>query len=587
MSIPQHISDLLQAYFEGDTSPEITEGIERWLKEDPANLRLFAEYGVIEDMLFSEQQSIDSEAVHTVINELEPSTAPGFVDMLQQPMFESGEQTGPTNQLTGRDFFAAGSYLLRHSLTPKVISVLAVAAVLLLGVMLAIVFLSDRTDDSQPIVEVPGSVDKTTGVQPIVATLTSEYDVQWVGTPPLDVGVGLQAGQRLTLTQGFAEITTKHGAVAILEAPASIELLDHPNAIRLNRGKLVGLCHTESSKGFLVRTEHADIVDIGTEFGVEIDSGGTLFAHVFQGDVEVVVPRPDQRGTSKQLSTGQGAVVTLGGIIQDKPVVATTFVRQEEFEIRREASISPYHRWLAQRYALRHDPDTVLYFDFEDVADARVINRAQAASSGSGSGTVMGAEPSTGRFGQQSEGLALDGQDAVALNLPERYSAVTIAGWFYIEKQKNWMSALLSSDDWGPPGGVHWQLNDSNTLTAEKCAAGNEKGDFKITTAPLGFEPQAGRWVHLAVVMDTGTLESHLYVDGRLAGQGPLSDAESIRIGAAQIGNWNNVAGVVTGHRERGFTGRIDELVVLKRAMSAEEIKAMHQDQWRGTAVTR
>ena len=579
---------LIHDVLHGNASSRDRQRLSDWITAGEANAKAYLRIAMDERAIQANLERAEAKSVEQLADSPDDSNAGAVLAELAQ--FEARAEQAPihidsSGPLTRKAYVSALSYVIKHTFTPKRIAIMATAAVLLIGVVLTIVFLSDKTDYAPPIVEVPGSVDKTIGVQPIVATLTSEYDAQWGGTPPLDVGVGLQAGQRLTLTQGFAEITTKHGAVAILEAPASIELLDHPNAIQLNWGKLVGLCNTEPSKGFLVRTEHADIVDIGTEFGVEIDSGGALFAHVFQGEVEVVVPRPDQRSTSKQLSAGQGAVVTLGGIIRDEPAVATTFVRHEEFEIRRDASISPYHRWLAQRHALRQDPDTVLYFDFEGVSDDRVMNKAQAASPRSG--TIIGAEPSNGRFGQQSEGLAFDGEGAVALDLPEPYSAVTIAGWFYIEKQKNWMSVLLNSDDWRPPGGVHWQLNNSNTIAVEKRAAGNEESDFKITTAPLGFEPQAGRWVHLAVVMDTGTLESHLYVDGRLAEQGALSDAEPIRIGAAQIGNWNNVAGLVTGHRERGFVGRIDELAVLKRAVSAKEIEAMHQDQWRGAAAAR
>ena len=59
---------------------------------------------------------------------------------------------------------------------------------------------------------------------------TTEHDAVWDRQP----GEDLYAGQRLTLTQGFAEITTTRGAVAILEAPVTIELLNNDNALRLH-----------------------------------------------------------------------------------------------------------------------------------------------------------------------------------------------------------------------------------------------------------------------------------------------------------------------------------------------------------------
>jgi len=115
-------------------------------------------------------------------------------------------------------------------------------------------------------------------------------------------GDQLHANQRLTLTAGFAEITTNDGAVAILEAPATLELLDHDNAIELLSGKLVGICETESSKGFLVRTDHADITDLGTEFAVQAKPDG-VDTTVFVG--KVVLSTRD--GATQPITTNQTA----------------------------------------------------------------------------------------------------------------------------------------------------------------------------------------------------------------------------------------------------------------------------------------
>ncbi|MEM9346886.1 MAG: FecR domain-containing protein [Planctomycetota bacterium] len=282
MSIPQPIQDLLQAYFEGDTSSETSKAIEAWLKEDPTNLRRFAEYGIIEDMLFSEQQSIDSEAVHTVITELEPSSNLAFVDMLEQQPFASENQAQAAKQITSRELLSAGSYVLRHSLTPRAIAILVAAATLLLGAVLAIVFLTGGPDEIEPIAKAPGTVGEQSDVKMVVATLTGEHDAIWGRRP----GEDLFVGQRLELMEGFAEITTRRGAVAILEAPTTIELLDNNNAVYLHAGKLVGLCHTKPSKGFVVKTDQADITDLGTEFGVTAGLDG-LESTVFTGEIAV------------------------------------------------------------------------------------------------------------------------------------------------------------------------------------------------------------------------------------------------------------------------------------------------------------
>ncbi|MBX2851901.1 MAG: FecR family protein [Phycisphaeraceae bacterium] len=121
---------------------------------------------------------------------------------------------------------------------------------------------------------------------PIVATLTATRDAQWAQTD-LAPDDRLIAGQRLTLTAGFAEITTSRGAVAILEAPTTIELIDSPNALRLITGKLIGICETDSSKDFLVRTPQVDVTDLGTRFGIDASNQDSVEVHVFQGEVEV------------------------------------------------------------------------------------------------------------------------------------------------------------------------------------------------------------------------------------------------------------------------------------------------------------
>ena len=162
----------------------------------------------------------------------------------------------------------------------------AIAALLAIAVTLIITMSSTQTVTNTPnFAQVPDEPAASS----TVATLTAERDAIWAKAA-LAAGSALQAGQRLTLTHGFAEITTQRGAVAILEAPATIELLDNNNAIRLHTGKLVGLCETEPSKGFLVRTPHMDISDLGTRFGVDASQPDATEVHVFEGEVEVSSP---------------------------------------------------------------------------------------------------------------------------------------------------------------------------------------------------------------------------------------------------------------------------------------------------------
>lgn len=182
----------------------------------------------------------------------------------------------------------------------------SIAAALALALVLVVLFSGPPTDPPIAIEQNENTTAPT--INHVVATLTAEHDAKWAYGKGALLGQSLHAGQSLILTEGFAEITTNRGAVAILEAPATIELLDNDNALRLHSGKIVGICEIESSKGFVVRTPHTDITDLGTEFGVEV-TGQRVTATVFTGTIAVTPPG----GTPQQVAANQTARLTVNG----------------------------------------------------------------------------------------------------------------------------------------------------------------------------------------------------------------------------------------------------------------------------------
>jgi hypothetical protein len=139
------------------------------------------------------------------------------------------------------------------------------------------------------------------------ATLTAQKDASW-STGNFSAGDQLQSGQTVTLSAGFAEITMTSGAIAVIEAPATVSILNSPNAIRLRSGKLVGRCHSDASKGFLVKTDHADITDLGTEFGVEV-THNRVSATVFVGQIKLT----PSGGHAQNVGDQQTALLEVNG----------------------------------------------------------------------------------------------------------------------------------------------------------------------------------------------------------------------------------------------------------------------------------
>jgi len=101
------------------------------------------------------------------------------------------------------------------------------AAIALAGTLVAVLSLLGGPDELAQ--ETPDQVDRR-----VVATLSHTSNAAWENQTgdvvQLAVGEALIAGRILTLSEGFAEITTQRGAIAIIEAPATVELMDDAEA---------------------------------------------------------------------------------------------------------------------------------------------------------------------------------------------------------------------------------------------------------------------------------------------------------------------------------------------------------------------
>ncbi len=105
-----------------------------------------------------------------------------------------------------------------------------------------------------------------------VATLRSVVDAVWQeGYAP--AGETLTP-RRLRLRQGLAEIQFACRATAILKAPADLELVGAAAAFLHSGQMVVRVPHDRSAANFRVETPTSQLIDKGTEFGVEIDEGG-------------------------------------------------------------------------------------------------------------------------------------------------------------------------------------------------------------------------------------------------------------------------------------------------------------------------
>jgi hypothetical protein len=146
------------------------------------------------------------------------------------------------------------------------------------------------------------------------ATLSRGTDCVWDGPIHPQPGDRLTAGA-LGLRKGTAEIRLTSGVDLLVEAPANLELTDIGNSV-LRTGRLV-VRVPSTATGYAVDTPKARIVDLGTEFGVDVQADGETVVRVFAGAVVAELKEPDSSGQgSRRLAAGETVRIDASGAVE-------------------------------------------------------------------------------------------------------------------------------------------------------------------------------------------------------------------------------------------------------------------------------
>ncbi|MGI9427928.1 MAG: FecR domain-containing protein [Bythopirellula sp.] len=119
----------------------------------------------------------------------------------------------------------------------------------------------------------------------VVARVTSATnDLSWSrGQEPQDFLMRFRPGDVFGIEQGLVQLEFSAGALLIVESPAMLQVMS-ANSARLIQGRVVGRA---DNGNFTLLTPTANVVDIGTEFGVGVSHSGTDVT-VFEGEVHVL-----------------------------------------------------------------------------------------------------------------------------------------------------------------------------------------------------------------------------------------------------------------------------------------------------------
>lgn len=425
-----------------------------------------------------------------------------------------------------------------------------------------------------------------------VAVLTQTADAEWEGpNSPRQTGCPLTAGV-LTLKSGVAQIEFYSGAAVILEGPTSFELVSEMRGI-FRSGKLRARV-PQQARGFTIATQGTDVVDLGTEFGMRVGDDGQAEIHVIEGQIEL---RPTEEATSSpadvQLTTldaGSGIRLGPNSELTAIDVQPDNFMNSDQLaRLAGTQSHRRYQRWLEYSRRWHEDPETVAYYRFESKESwSRILVDRGPKGEQTVDGAIVGCQWTQGRWPDKKALEFKRTSDRVRVNLPGEFKSLSLVAWVRIEALEHRFNSLLLTDGFDK-GEVHWQLTETGQLELsvrliKAKANSNMKGVPRRSwyrSPSLFTAADLGRWAHLATVFDRDTHTVTHYLDGRAISTEETVAHPPLRIGSAQIGNWNPQQLMDPNRPEtwiRSLNGRVDEFLVIGRALTGPEIRDAYRN---------
>ena len=408
-----------------------------------------------------------------------------------------------------------------------------------------------------------------------VAQITLTKDCNWSSPTEAPFGSAkLAVGRKLELEKGIVQITYLNKAQVVLEGPVSFTV-DSAKSGFLSQGKLYATANSKQSRFFTINTHNAKFVDFGTEFGVLIDSKGNSAMAVFDGKVDAAAKMSNGSWT-KPISVKKGEAVACIGESIASHVVDRSFFPSLQPLVPPTPDTN-FQCWLRASKELQNRKDLVAYYDcLPNPNNPNVLfNRAQSGALLNGE--IQNASWVQGRF-PEKKALEFKAKDAgVLVNIPGKYERLTFIMWLNIKQLENEINGLVLSNDWSQPGQLHWEILSNKLITMNICSQ-----NAFVFKSHQSAEPMAddcfNRWCMLASVLDMQNKTCSFYINDKcISSVSNDLDTPYIEIGPATIAGWLEHGDDPTLETVRNLNCRMDEMIILKNALAAEEIKQIYE----------
>lgn len=349
-----------------------------------------------------------------------------------------------------------------------------------------------------------------------LAVLSASRDAMF-DTRPLSPGDSLSS-QVMRLTQGEVTIDYYDGTAVTLSAPAVYEITG-THAGRLTRGRMVA----DAAAGFELATPNFTVIDRGTRFAVWVDesTGGSVL--VLEGRVDVRMTHRTGQSSVQALTAGTG--MSLLPAASDSAATVTT----------------------------EHGRFAVSTGDFASLP-----------------------------VGEQIKTWELDAQDHVSFGDVHDIgpaTSQTVSLWF--NSQVSGRTAFIASKGNSGSTDNGWSiwLDPAGLLMVRASYTGAGTTQNLAMNRPFGPE-DVNKWHHVMVVIDNAAGTLTAYYDGLDSGDGE-QNGWSVGGGGGEVNrfepgrDFSNDHPILLGARANDisavWTGRIDDLAVWNRALSARE----------------
>ena len=452
---------------------------------------------------------------------------------------------------------------------------LALAAALALLLMAAGYGIFKFRNDSEPtITSAPRKESQVNGY----AVVAAQADAEWVGETSDSIQEGSLISSKIhELSSGLVQLEMFSGATVFIEGPAAFRALS-PMDLEIIHGKIRANVPVPA-QGFKVHTQAGEVVDLGTEFALNVHPTETdLF--VIEGEVEWW----PTDGSMSRFIGGNGARWNASNEQKTIPPEAESNAVSADFVKRlSDFRISRLRRWEQYKEALSEDPRLVVYYLMGESAPGarKIMNLASVGEITEGYGSVVAAREANNRWGRPQEALDFSPAGSrVRLSVTDPLHSLTLLCWVKINSLDRWYNSLFLTDghELNEP---HWQIMDDGRLffsVKKNDRWDRSRGimDKHIFYSPQFWDPSlSGQWLMLATTYDIEKRQVTHLLNGKKLSQERIPDeylVETVRIGNASLGNWGLPERDDPKFAVRNLNGSMDEFALFNTALSAEEI---------------